>query len=109
MARKGKTNVKIGQYEYYQTTVTLGQDEKGRQIQKKFYGKTKTEAERKKRKYIEGLAKGLNPNLKNETLEKAMYDWLWIIEYKDLKASTFERYEGIYRNYVKNSDISYIK
>lgn len=39
-------------------------------------GKTKAEAERKKRKYIEDLVKGLNPNFKNTTSQNGLFTWL---------------------------------
>jgi integrase len=35
----------------------------------------------------------------------AMYTWLWEIEKIKLKSSTFDRNEGIYRNYVKDESI----
>lgn len=109
MARKPKTNVNIGKYKYYQTTITIGTDADGNQIQKKFYGKTKGEAERKKKEYLKDIDAGINPDLKTQILETAMHTWLWEMEKISLKASTFMRYEGIYRNYVKGSEISNIR
>jgi hypothetical protein len=40
LSKTPKTNVTIGKYKYYQTTLTIGKDASGKQIQKKFYGKT---------------------------------------------------------------------
>lgn len=106
MAKQPKTNVEIGGYKYAKTSLTIGKDEKGNPIRKIFYGLTKTEAENKKKEYINNVEKGLNPDLSNQSLSQAMYAWLWNIErYSGNKSSSFERYEGIYRNYIKNSDI----
>ncbi len=37
----------------------------------------------------------------NSTLGNFYYDWLWNIKRPSLKDSTFEKWEGIYRNYIK--------
>ena len=80
MSKTPKTNVTIGKYKYYQTTLTIGKDASGKQIQKKFYGKTKAEAEKKKQEYIKNIEAGINPDLKTQILETAMHFWLWEIE-----------------------------
>lgn len=43
------------------------------------------------------------------TLSQWFNDWLFIFRKNDLKPSSFERYEGIYRNYIKNSLIGKMK
>lgn len=43
------------------------------------------------------------------TLEQWYYSWLFDYRIKDMKPKTFEKYEGIYRNYIKNSEIGRIK
>jgi len=106
MARKPKTNTNIGGYDYYRTRLTVGYDANGKPIVKQFYGKSKTEAEQKKRDYQLSLESGLNPDLASQTLERAMYTWLWDIErYSGNKTSTFERYESIYRNYIQGTQL----
>jgi hypothetical protein len=35
--------------------------------------------------------------------------WLFDYKHKELKPKSFERYEGIYRNYIKDSEIGKIK
>jgi integrase len=109
LSKTPKTNVTIGKYKYYQTTLTIGKDASGKQIQKKFYGKTKAEAEKKKQEYIKNIEAGINPDLKTQILETAMHFWLWEIEKLSLKTNSFVRYEEIYRNYVKGSEIGNIK
>ena len=106
MARQPKTNTEINGYDYFRTRLTVGYDSKGKPIIKTFYGKTKTEAENKKKEYAKALETGLNPDLGSQTLERAMYTWLWDIErYSGNKSSTFERYESIYRNYIQDTKI----
>jgi integrase len=106
MARQPKTNVSINGYNYAKVYLTIGKDEKGKPVRKIFYGSTKTEAESKKKQYVKELEHGLNPNLAAQSLSQAMYTWLWEIERNSgNKSSSFERYEGIYRNYVKDTAI----
>lgn len=106
MARQPKTNTEINGYNYFRTSLTIGYDSKGKRILQQFYGTTKTEAENKKKDYIKAIESGINPDLAAQTLEKAMYSWLWDIErYSGNKSSTFERYESIYRNYIEGTKI----
>jgi len=110
MARKPKVNTTINGKEYFRTTLTLGYDSSGTQIQKQFYGRTKGEAEEKKQNYIYMLENGINPDLGILTLDNAINEWLWNIErYSGIKSSTFERYESIYRNHIKDSMIGRIQ
>lgn len=110
MANKPKTNVSINGYDYAKVYLYLGKDEKGNPVHKAFYGTSKTDAENKKKQYIKDLEAGLNPDLGNQSLSQAMYSWLWDIEKRSgNKSSTFERYEGIYRNYIRNANIGLLK
>jgi integrase len=110
MANKPKINSNINGQEYYRTRITIGHDEKGKPIRKSFYGSSKSDAENKKKQYIKDLEAGLNPDLAIQSLSQAMYTWLWDIEKRSgNKSSTFERYEGIYRNYIKDSSIGLLK
>lgn len=106
MARQPKTNTNINGNEYFRTRLTIGFDNKGKPIRKVFYGLTKKEAEEKKKDYTKAIESGLDPELGLQTLSNAMYSWLWTIEKNSgNKTSTFERYEGLFRNYINNSDI----
>lgn len=109
MPRQAKTNLNIGEYDYFRTRVTIGHDINGKPIRKPFYGRTKGEAEAKKKEYIKAIESGINPDLGSQTLERSMYTWLWNIErHVGNKSSTFERYESIFRNYVQGSSIGHI-
>ena len=56
---------------------------------------------------INELDHGIGNN--KECFETFLCDWLFDVHFVDIKPSTKERYEGIYRNYIKNSMLSKIK
>lgn len=97
--------------EYYRVTVSIGRDCNGKLIRKEFYGSSKKDAENKRDEYLDNIKKGLNVDYKNIVLGELMHSWLFeIVRVSNkIKPSTFQRYEGIYRNYVKNSDIYGLK
>lgn len=83
---------------YWKITITIGFDPlTGKQMRKKIYGKTQKEAKAKLAEFKETYAN----NSDNSTLGNFFYDWLWNIKRPSLKDSTFEKWEGIYRNYIK--------
>lgn len=103
-----KTNCVINGIEYYRIRKTIGYDKNGNFVLKPFYGKSKSDAEYKYQEWAQNNSRGLKINDK-ESLTQAMYTWLWEIEkMSGNKESTFERYEGIYRNYVEDSELGYI-
>ena len=109
MAGTKKTNIEINGQKYFRTRLKIGTDAEGNPIRKPFYGLSKGEAERKKREYQSLLESGIDPDLSNQSLARAMYTWLWEIEKNSgNKSSTFERYEVTYRHYVKNSSLGVV-
>lgn len=83
---------------YWGIAISLGYDPLTGKLKRKYiYGKTQKEA---KEKLIEFENKN-NTNSDNSTLGNFYYDWLWNIKKQELKPSTFEKWEGIYRNYIK--------
>ncbi|WMJ79573.1 site-specific integrase [Clostridium sp. MB40-C1] len=109
MARK--TNCVKNGKEYFRVTASIGRDSNGKLIRKEFYGKSKKEAEEKRDTYLLGIKNGLNVDYKNATLGTLMHIWLFeVVRVSNkIKPSSFQRYEGIYRNYVKNSEIYGLK
>lgn len=106
MANKPKTNSTAKGRDYFRVRVRIGDDIKGNPIYKNFYGTSKSDAEKKKREYLDLLVQGVNPDLSKQNLNKAMYTWLWEVErYNGNKSSTFERYEGVFRNYIQDASI----
>lgn len=84
--------------EYWRIRITVGYDPlTGKQIRKDFYGKTQAEAKAKLKHFQETNTN----NSDNSTLGNFYYDWIWNIKRPALKPSTFEKWEGIYRNYIK--------
>lgn len=83
---------------YWRITITTGYDPlTGKQLRKDIYGKTQKEAKAKLKEFEENNTK----NSDNSTLGNFFYDWIWNIKKQELKPSTFERIEGIYRLYIK--------
>lgn len=104
MAGKKKTNYVSNGHKYFRTRLTIGTDIEAKPIIKTFYGVSKSDALSKKEEYLKLLESGVNPDLNQLSLERAMYDWLWNIEkHNGNKSSTFERYESIFRNYIKET------
>lgn len=107
MARNPKTNSYINDNAYYRIRLKIGTDEQGKAVYKNFYGKTKGEAENKRKQYEKVLEGGVNPDLASQSVGMVLYNWLWNIEkVSGLKSSTFDRYEGIYRNHIKGTPLS---
>lgn len=83
---------------YWRISITLGYDPlTGKQKRKDIYGKTQKEAKEKLKEFQDKYV----TNLDCSTLGDFMYEWLWNVKRKNLKPSTFERWEGIYRLYIK--------
>lgn len=66
-------------------------------------------------KELESKIKAIKNELDNdivdnkETFEHFFYNWLFDVKFLEIKQSTQERYEILYRKYIKDSDISKIK
>lgn len=100
-----KTNTKINNKDYYRVTVDLGRDSNGKRIRKQFYGKSKREAENKKLEFLEKYNTGIKD--KRLYMGETMHNWLYeVVKVGKIKPSSFEKYEGMYRNYFKNSPLN---
>ncbi|MBC8059305.1 MAG: site-specific integrase [Clostridiaceae bacterium] len=85
---------------YWSITITTGNDPlTGNQLRKDIYGKTQKEAKDKLKAYQENYVK----NNDNSILGDLYYEWLWNTKKQQLKQSSFEKWEGIYRNYIKSN------
>lgn len=103
-----KTNTEINGNKYFKITRTVGHKADGTPIKKQFYGINKSEAQEKADEYINKLKNGLVNNFENVTINELMHTWLFDFLHNSskLKPSTFQRYEGVYRNYIKESSIA---
>lgn len=104
MARK--TNTNINGNEYYRITKTIGHKADGTPIKKQFYGTGINEANEKANEYINNIRNGLVENYETYSINDLLHEWLFQIKINELKPSSFESYEGTYRNYIKNSEIA---
>lgn len=104
-----KTNYESNGIKYFRVTKTIGYDKNNNQIQKSFYGKSKKEADEKANKYMNDLDNGLI--IINHNINDLMHYWIYnyLNNSDKIKVSTFSRYEGLYRNYIKNSELAGIK
>lgn len=100
-----KTNCNKNGVKYYRVYLELGRDSKGNRVRKEFYGKSKKEAEEKLEKYKNGLNIGLSNDYDKLVLGNVCKLWLFEKVKNTVKPSTFEHYEGIYRNYIKLSPL----
>ncbi|WP_315167662.1 site-specific integrase [Metaclostridioides mangenotii] len=100
----------IGKYkDGWRANIMVGYSKDGKLIRKDFYGKTQKEVKDKLDEYKRKMALGSTPEDDKITLEQWYYTWLFEYRSKDLKPKSMERYEGIYRNYIKHSEIGKIK
>ena len=106
-----KTNFEVNGNKYFRVTRTIGKKEDGTAIRKTFYGKGVNEANQKADEYMNSIKNGLVVDFDNVTLNDLMYSWLFdfLHQSSKIKPSTFQRYESVYRNYIKNSDIAGIQ
>ncbi|XZM33505.1 tyrosine-type recombinase/integrase [Clostridium perfringens] len=89
--------------------LTIGYNENGTPKRKSFTGKTKKEVSDKMKAFYVDNNRGLLPTDDKITLSQWFYTWLFTYRIHDLKPSSFERYEGLYRNYIEASSLGKIK
>lgn len=106
-----KTNFKVNGNEYFKVTRTIGHKADGTAIKKTFYGSCKAEAEEKADNYLNDIENGLVLNYENISLNDLLHTWIFDFLHNSnkIKPSTFQRYEGLYRNYIKESSIAGMK
>lgn len=101
-----KTNCTKNGKDYYRISTTIGRSSNGKLIRKEFYGSSKKEAEKKRDEYLNNINQGLDINYNKKQLCESML--LWLNEYVKIsnKPSTYDRYLGIYNNYIDKSILS---
>lgn len=90
---------------YYRGMLTVGYDHDGKLIRKSFNSSKKQDIINLMAEYKTKNNAGLLPSDDKITLQQWFYTWLFDFRINDLKPSSFERYEGIYRNYIKDTKI----
>lgn len=110
MAKRGNGEGSIGKYKNgWRAKIMIGYNDDGKPVRKEFFGKTRKEAQNKLDEYKKQLNSGIIPADDKIILAEWYYTWLWDFRKKDLKPKSFQRYEGIYRNYIVGSEIGKIK
>lgn len=106
-----KTNFEVNGSKYFRVTRTIGKKADGTSIRKTFYGSGINEANEKADKYLSDVKKGLIDGFEYATINDLMHIWIFDFLHgsSKIKPSTFQRYEGIYRNYIKESSIAGLK
>lgn len=106
-----KTNFEANGKEYFRVTRTVGKKADGTPLRKQFYGTGIKEANEKADEYMDSINKGMNTDFKDLDINNLCDIWLYVIKSKDtnFKPSSFSKYEGIYRNYIKDSEIGHLK
>lgn len=102
-------NIRNGVQKGWRASITIGRDKDGKVKRKEFTGKTQQEVKQKLEQYKKEMLLGTIATDDKITLEEWYYTWLFEYRVKDLKPKSFEKYEGIYRNYIKGSDIGVLK
>lgn len=93
---------------YYRGQICTGFDDNGKKIIKSFSSFSKTKLNKKMDEYKYKLNAGILSIDTEVNLQD--YCYVWLFEYKkiELKPSSFARYEGIYRNYIKGTSLAKI-
>lgn len=109
MARHNYKTRKIKGIKYLYERIYLYKDSlTGKWIYKDIYAHSPKELTEKKNSILNDIYNGID--IKNkDSFGDFFQNWLFNICFVDKKASTIERYEGLYRNYILNSSIVDIK
>ena len=103
MARK--TNVEVNGQVYYRVRATVI-NKYGEKSVKAFYGSSKKEAEQKREEYLEGIKRGLFQDFDKVIFGEFFKEWLNNVVKISIKDTSYNRYEGLFRNYISNSPLA---
>lgn len=99
-----------GEYVGWRAVLRLGVDEStGQAIRKEFTSKTRKGVVEKMEAYKAQMNMEVLPSKENMTFKDLYHTWLFDYRVNDLKPKSFEKYEGIYRNYIKDSELGRVK
>ena len=102
-------NIRNGIQKGWRASITIGRDDNGKIKRKEFTGKTQQEVKKKLEEYKKEMLLGTISSDDKITVSEWYHTWLFDYRIKDLKPKSFEKYEGIYRNYIKDSELGKIK
>lgn len=104
-----KTNCIKNGKEYYRLSITVGRNSEGKVIRKEFYGKSKSDAEKKRDEYMNKIKSGIFKDYDKLYVGNTVNTWLIEVVQLSRKPSTFDLYYGLYKNYIENTTISFLK
>ena len=99
-----RNGIQIG----WRASITIGTDDRGKLVRKQFTGKTQQDVKNKLQEYKKQMLMGVL-NEDKLTVSDWFYSWLFDYRKQDLKPKSFQRYHGIYKNYIENTDFGDIK
>ena len=102
-------NIRNGVQKGWRASIMIGYDDNGKQVRKQFTGKTQNDVKKKLEEYKKEMLLGTISTDDKITLSEWYHTWLFDYRMKDLKPKSFEKYEGIYRNYIKDSELGKVK
>lgn len=102
MGRKKTSTEIVNGIQYYFQYVELPRDANGKRVRKKIRAKSVDELNKKVYDFIE-LKKLGKKDTSNQYLSTFMHKWLFEVKFLNLKASSKEKYLGIYNKYIKDS------
>ena len=102
-------NMRNGVQKGWRASITIGIGDNGKIKRKEFTGKTQQEVKKKLEEYKKEMLLGTISSDDKITVSEWYHTWLFDYRIKDLKPKSFEKYEGIYRNYIKDSELGKIK
>lgn len=102
-------NIRNGVQKGWRASITIGRDNNGKIKRKEFTGKTQQDVKKKLEEYKKEMLLGTISSDDKITVSEWYYTWLFDYRIKDLKPKSFEKYEGIYRNYIKDSELGKVK
>ncbi|MEA4922208.1 MAG: site-specific integrase [Eubacteriaceae bacterium] len=98
-----KTNCTINGYDYYRQSKVIGHKENGDPVRKWFYGKNKTESEKKYKEFM--LSNSVDENI---TFGQMAYYYTYnvLIYDSSIASTTLAEYERAYRLYLKERPVT---
>ncbi|MGL4362460.1 MAG: tyrosine-type recombinase/integrase [Cellulosilyticaceae bacterium] len=89
----------------YRGMITVGYTMNGNAKRKTFTDTSLSTLKKKMKEFQAKMTLNLLPTNSDFTVSQWFYTWLFEFRVNDLKKSSFERYEGIYRNYIKDTPL----
>lgn len=101
-------NIRNGKQIGWRASIMIGRYDNGKKKCKQFTGKTQKEVKKKLEEYKRQMLISI-PTEKEMTVDDWFYTYIFDYRKQDLKPKSFQRYHGIYKKYINNSELGRIK